>query len=225
MESCKLLDFEKHLARRTTLVRKTTGPNEVSAAAGGTGREFINVDELIQAQISEGCHGVDAFAAPSGIVEQSWGGSPTKLNSRMFPSQRTLFENIQHEPDHARMRGSTNSGMWRAAGVQEFGKPRLKSAVIVRANKFRASHTTKQLHGETTIAGTSNIPSHLASPQRSGPRTLNNKGSRATITQTQTHGYVEVAIDASTQRDSDGMGINHQQKKKSMMFIDDRNPP
>lgn len=64
MESCKLLDFDKNLSKRPNNIKK----NE-PAAAGGTGREFINVDELIQNQISEGCHGIDAFAAPNVMVD------------------------------------------------------------------------------------------------------------------------------------------------------------
>ena len=43
--SCKLLDFEVHLSKR---IRKGLR-GELATAASGPGREFINVDELIQA--------------------------------------------------------------------------------------------------------------------------------------------------------------------------------
>ena len=57
--SCKLLDFDVHLSKRTRKGRR----GETGTA--GAGREFINVDELIQAQINEGCHGLDAFTSSS----------------------------------------------------------------------------------------------------------------------------------------------------------------
>ena len=53
----KLLDFGVHLARREPSSGGALG------AANGPGREFINVEELINTQINEGCHGLDAFAS------------------------------------------------------------------------------------------------------------------------------------------------------------------
>jgi len=44
-KNCKLLDFGGHLSKRD----KITKEGMVCAAAGGPGREFINLDELIQA--------------------------------------------------------------------------------------------------------------------------------------------------------------------------------
>ena len=57
--SCKLLDFDVHLSKRTRKGRRG------ETGTVGAGREFINVDELIQAQINEGCHGLDAFTSSS----------------------------------------------------------------------------------------------------------------------------------------------------------------
>lgn len=43
--SCKLLDFEVHLSKKTRKGLRC----EVATTVSGPGREFINVDELIQA--------------------------------------------------------------------------------------------------------------------------------------------------------------------------------
>ena len=41
---CKLLDFDGHLAKKEKTVRDS---DKLIAAVGGSGREFINLDELI----------------------------------------------------------------------------------------------------------------------------------------------------------------------------------